>query len=44
MRQIADMGARALNNGAVGVEQRVGLARQRRDLFGKLAFQPFGLP
>ena len=40
--EIADMGARALDDLAVGVDQRVGLARQRRDLDGKLAFQPFG--
>ena len=32
MREIADMGARALDDLAVGVDQRVGLARQRRDL------------
>ena len=36
------MGARALDDLAVGVDQRVGLARQRRDLDGKLALQPFG--
>ena len=41
--EIADMGARALDDLAVGVDQRVGLARQRRDLDGKLAFQPFGV-
>ena len=40
--EIADMGTRALDDLAVGVDQRVGLARQRRDLDGKLAFQPFG--
>jgi hypothetical protein len=32
MREIADMGARALDDLAVGVDQRVGLARKRRDL------------
>ena len=40
--EIADMGAGALDDLAVGVDQGVGLARQRRDLDGKLAFQPFG--
>jgi hypothetical protein len=34
MGKIADMGARTLDNGAVGIEQRIGLARQRRDLSG----------
>ena len=43
MREIADMGARALDDLAVGVEQRIGLARQRRDLDRKLAFEPLGL-
>ena len=32
MREIADMGSRALDDFAVGVDQRVGLARQRCDL------------
>ena len=32
MREIADMGARALDDFAVGVDQRIGLARERRDL------------
>ena len=36
------MGARALDDLPVGVDQRVGLARQRRDLDRKLALQPFG--
>ena len=40
--EIADMGARALDDLAVGVDQRVGLARQRRDLDRKFAFEPFG--
>ena len=42
VREIADMGARALDDFAVGVDQRVGLARQRRDLDGKFALQPLG--
>src|SRR4029078_7530470 len=40
--EITDMGTRALDDLAIGVNQRVGLARQRRDLDGKLTFQPFG--
>ncbi len=39
MREIADMGAGALDDLAVGVEQRVGLARERLDLDRKLAFE-----
>ena len=42
MRQIADMGARALDDFFVGVDQGIGFARQRRDLFGKFAGEPFG--
>ena len=42
MREIADMGARALDDLAVGVDQRIGLARQRRDLDREFALQPFG--
>ena len=42
MREIADMGARALDDLAVGVDQRVGLARQRRDLDREFALQPLG--
>ena len=37
VREIADMGARALDDLLVGFDQRVGLARERRDLLGKLA-------
>ena len=40
--EIADMGARALDDFAIGVDQRVGLARQRRDLDREFALQPFG--
>ena len=43
MREIADMGARALDDFAIGVEQRIGLARERRDLDREIAFQPLGL-
>ena len=42
MGEIADMGARALDDFAVGVDQRVGLARQRRDLDREFALEPFG--
>ena len=42
MGEIADMGTRALDDFAVGVDQRVGLARQRRDLDRKFALQPLG--
>ena len=42
MREIADMGARALDDLAVGVDQRIGLARQRRDLDRETAFEPLG--
>ena len=42
MREIADMGARALDDLAVRLDQRIGLARERRDLLGKAALQPLG--
>ncbi len=42
VREISDMGACALDDFAVGIDQRVGLARQRRDLDWKFAFEPFG--
>ena len=35
------MGARAIDDLAVGVDQRIGLAHQRRDLDREAAFQPF---
>ena len=41
MREIADMGARAIDDLAVGVDQRIGLAHQRRDLDREAAFEPF---
>ena len=53
MREIADMGAGALDDLAVGVDQRVGLARERRDLDREAALRaarrcrrgsPRGLP
>src|ERR1043166_553847 len=40
MREVADVGARALDDIAVGVDECVGLTRQRRDLLGKAALQP----
>ena len=43
MREIADMGARALDDLAIGVDQRVGLARQRRDLDREVALEPLGV-
>ena len=42
VREIADMGARALDDLAIGVDQRVGLARERRDLDREGALEPFG--
>ena len=36
--EIADMGARALDDFSVGIDQRVGLARQWRDLDREFAF------
>ena len=42
MRKIADMGTRALDDLAIGFDQRIGLARQRGDLDWKLAFEPLG--
>ncbi len=43
MRQIAHMGARALDDLTIGIEQRIGLARQRRDFDREAALQLFGL-
>ena len=43
MGEIADVGARALDDLAVGVDQRIGLARERRDLVGEGAFEALGL-
>ncbi len=42
MGEIADVGPRALHDLAVGLDQRIGLARQRGDLVGKRAFEPLG--
>ena len=36
------MGARALDDLAIGFQELVGLARQWRDLVGKSAFEAFG--
>ena len=44
MGEIADMGARARDDLAVGVDQRVGLARERRDLDREGAFEPLRRP
>ena len=41
MREIADVGARALDDVAVGIDQRIGLAGERGDLLGEAALQPF---
>ena len=43
MRQIADMGARALDDLAIGLDQRVGLARERSDLDREFALQALGM-
>lgn len=42
MGEIADVGARALDDLPIGIDERIGLARQRRDLDRKPAFQPLG--
>ena len=42
--EIADMGARTLDNVAVRVDQGVGLARQWRDFVRKVALEPFSPP
>ena len=39
--EVADMGARALDDLAIGVDERVGLARKRPDLDRERAFEPF---
>ena len=44
VREIADVGARALDDLAVGIDQRVGLARQRGDLDRERAFELLGTP
>ena len=38
--EIADMGARARDDLAIGVDERIGLARERRDLDREGAFEP----
>ncbi len=43
MREIADVGARTLDDLLVGFEQRVELLLQRLDLGGQIAFEPGGL-
>jgi len=42
MGKIADMGTGAFDDFPVGIDQRIGLARQRRDLDGKFTLEPFG--
>ena len=44
VREIADMGAGALDDFAVGIEQRIGFARKRCDLDREIAFEPLRLP
>ena len=44
MGEIADMGARARHDLTVGVDERIGLARQRRDFDREGAFEPFRRP
>src|SRR5947209_3882885 len=43
MREIANVGASPLDDLAVGIDQRVGLARQRLDLHRKRTFKLLGL-
>ena len=40
MRQIADLGARALDDAPVVLDQRIGLVGQRLDLGGKASVEP----
>ncbi len=40
MREVADLGARAADDVAVGIDECVGLARERRDLDREGAFEP----
>ena len=42
MREIADVGARARDDLTIGLDQRVGLARERRDLDREVALEPLG--
>src|ERR1700754_2659070 len=41
MREIADVGASELNDFAVGLDKRIGSARQRLDLDRETALKPF---
>ena len=43
MREVADLGARALDDFAVGVEQLVHFDRQRRDILREIAGDALGL-
>ena len=42
MREVADMGAGPLDDSAVGIDQRVGFPRERRDLDRKFPLEPLG--
>src|SRR5471032_1104783 len=42
MGEITDVSTRAFDDFLVGVDQRIGLARKRRDLFREFASQPLG--
>ena len=42
MCQVSDVGSRAFDDLAVGIDQRVGLAGERRDLDRKFALEPLG--
>ena len=42
MREIADMGARAVDDLAIGLDQRIQFLLQRPDLLGQLAFELLG--
>ena len=41
MCEVADMGARACHDFTIGVDERIGFARKRRDLDREGAFEPF---
>src|SRR5258705_8782658 len=42
MSEVADVRARACDNLTIGLDQRVGVARQRRDLDREAALEPLG--
>ena len=42
MGEIADMRARALDDFTIGIEERIGLARERGDFDGEFTLQALG--